>query len=317
MSWSTKSRPKGSLPPKRSDPALERAGAAPLRVADAMRWAMGLLSTAEVDTPRLDAELLLAHTLGCERAQVPLRWHDPLTASFATAFTALVRRRAAREPLAYILGERPFFDITLQVSPAVLVPRPETEHLIEAALAWAERQPKRPLRIIDVGTGSGAIAIVLARHLAHAQVTAVDVSLEALAVAQHNAARLGVAERITFAHSDLLRDATGLYDLIAANLPYVDRDELRTLMPEVATWEPRLALDGGPGGLELVARLLTELPARLAPDGLALLELDPRQVARAQELARRALPQAALTVIPDLAGHARVLAIARPAEQGA
>jgi len=305
--------------PKKSDfdtPAVNPSGFASLQVADALRWAVRLLTTAAIETPRLDAELLLAHVLQCNRAQLRAYWSDELPQPDIAAYTALVRRRAAREPAAYLLGERPFYDITLTVTPAVLVPRPETEHLIEAALAWAAQQGRTCLRGVDVGTGSGAIAIVLARHLPGAAIAAVDVSPEALAVAQHNAARLGVAARIAFAQSDLLAQVMGNFDLIVANLPYVDRDELPTLMPEVSRYEPQLALDGGPGGLDIVARLIAVLPTRLAPGGLALFELDPRQMAQAADLARAALPTAIIATIRDYGGHERVLAVERKAEEG-
>jgi len=253
--------------------------------------------------------------LACSRVGLRTRWHDGLPASVSATFGELVRRRSLREPLAYLLQERPFYDVVLAVTPAVLVPRPETEHLVDAALAWARRHADRVLRVVDVGTGSGAIAIVLARHLPTAEVVAVDLSPDALAVARRNAERLDMGESITFVQSDLLDAVDGAFDIIAANLPYVDRDELPALMPEVSCYEPRLALDGGVGGLQVVSRLIAVLPQRLAPKGLALLELDPRQAQTAVALARAALPKAAISMIRDYAGYERVLVIERVEEE--
>lgn len=285
----------------------------PLQVGDALHWATRLLVAAGVDAPRLDAELLLGHVLSCDRAQLHTRWSGALPEAEAARYTALIRRRVAREPTAYLLGMRPFYDVTLEVTPAVLVPRPETEHLVEAALAWLQRRALPRPRIVDVGAGSGAIAIVLARHLPDAQVLAIDLSAEALQVARRNIARLGLAGRIALLQADLLAALDGAFDLIAANLPYVDQDELPTLMPEVSRYEPILALDGGPGGLTIVERLLAMLPERLAPGGLALLELDPRQMARATALALAALPAATVGAIADYAGQARILTVEREA----
>lgn len=261
----------------------------------------------------MDAELLLGRILGCSRTLLQTRWHQPLEEADAIAFSALVKRRASREPLAYILGERPFYDVVLQVNSDVLVPRPETEHLVEEALRWAERQSRR-LRIVDVGTGSGAIAITMAKHLTGHRILATDISRQALQVAWDNARQLGLGARIDFLQVDLLTGLNGPFDLIIANLPYVDRDELSTLMPEVRIFEPRLALDGGPGGLKLVDRLLKQLSDRLAPRGLALLELDPRQFDAAISLAQQVLPCTQLCRIADLAGHDRVLRLARQGE---
>ena len=226
---------------------LDQAEDCPQRLRDALRWAIRLFAAHQADTPRLDAELLLAHVTELERVQLLARWNDCLTDTQVGQFSALVRRALADEPIAYLVGERAFYDITVEVNPAVLIPRHETEHIVEQALVWAAGHPG-PVRIIDVGTGSGALAIVLARHLSSAQVWATDVSPAALAVAQQNARRYGLAERIRFQESDLLGAIDGRWDLIVANLPYVDQDELPQLQPSVRQYEPRIALDGGRGG---------------------------------------------------------------------
>jgi release factor glutamine methyltransferase len=287
----------------------------PQRVRDALRWALRLLVAHGADSPRLDAELLLAHTLGVERPQLMVLWDDCLSPEQATAYTALVRRARDDEPIAYILGERAFYDVDLRVSPAVLIPRHETEHLVEEALAWAGANPDplraTRLRVVDVGTGSGALAVVLARHLPAAEVWAVDVSCDALRVARGNAEQYGVAGRIAFLCADLLDGLAGPFQVIVANLPYIDPLEWPDLQPGIRRYEPRLALDGGERGMAVIERLIAQLPDRLGAPGIALLECDHRQ---ARELATRAgaaLPDAGVRVLPDLAGLDRVVRIER------
>ncbi len=287
---------------------LDQAEDCPQRLRDALRWAIRLFAAHQADTPRLDAELLLAHVTELERVQLLTRWNDCLTDTQVGQFSALVRRALADEPIAYLVGERAFYDITVEVNPAVLIPRHETEHIVEQALVWAAGHPG-PVRIIDVGTGSGALAIVLARHLSSAQVWATDVSPAALAVAQQNARRYGLAERIRFQESDLLGAIDGRWDLIVANLPYVDQDELPQLQPSVRQYEPRIALDGGRGGTLVIERLIAQLPERLACPGLALLECDPRQAPALAEAARQALPRASVDLRQDLAGWDRLVRI--------
>jgi release factor glutamine methyltransferase len=208
----------------------------------------------------------------------------------------------------YLTGARGFYHLNFYVTPDVLIPRPETEHLIEAALVWG--RDRAGLRIADVGTGSGAIAITLARHLPGSRVWAVDVSAAALDVARNNASRHGVADRIAFVLGDLLEPAITAgqrFDLIAANLPYIPSAELDTL--EVVKHEPRLALDGGADGLDVIRRLLDQASRVLADEGLILLECAAGQGERVAALSRAAFPDAAVDVIPDLAGHDRVVRI--------
>lgn len=280
------------------------------RVGDALRWAIRLLVAHGIETPRLEAELLLSHVLGEDRARLYALWETSLSPEQVERFTQWVRRRARREPLAYLVGQRAFYDLTLEVTPEVLIPRPETEHLVEAALAWAKGQD-RPLRIIDVGTGSGALAVAVARHLPTARVWAVDLSPQALQVAQRNVLRYGLADRIALIQGDLLTAFKGPFDLILANLPYVSTEELPTLAPEIALYEPRLALDGGRQGVEVILRLLASLPWALAVPGLALFEIDPRQAAPLKAEAADLLPEAEIRLLQDYAGRERVLYIER------
>ncbi len=233
------------------------------------------LAEAGIDSPRLDAELLLAHVLAVTRGWL---WAHPETAvspPVAAHLDTLLARRLRREPLPYLLGTWEFYGREFVVSPAVLVPRPETELLVEAVLAWARTHDAR--RLADIGTGSGAIAVTLAAELPAAQVLAVDLSADALAVARENATRQGVGERITFRQGDLLTPVSAPQDAIVANLPYISDEELPTLMPEVRDHEPRLALAGGPDGLDLLRRLITAAPHTLRPHGLLALEIGHTQ----------------------------------------
>lgn len=239
-----------------SGAAASRPRPSPERARGALARAAPRLEAAGADTPRLDAEVLLAHVLGCSRAELLAGAGRELPAAVGERFEALLRRREAREPIAYITGRRGFRRLELAVDPRVLVPRPETELLVEVALAAA--RPRA--RVCDVGTGSGAVALALADERPDLDVVATDRSAAALAVARANAARLGLP--VAFARGDLLAAARGPFDVVAANLPYVAERDLAALQPEIAAHEPRLALAGGLDGLALVRRLLAQASAR-------------------------------------------------------
>jgi release factor glutamine methyltransferase len=271
----------------------------PLRtIGDALRYARTL--------PTLDAittHALIAHVTGRDRAWIVAHQEDLLTDEQSTRLLDLLGRAAHWEPLAYLTGAREFAGLRFEVTPDVLIPRPETETLVDAVVAWAKKAA-RPLRIIDVGTGSGVIAVTLAARLPDARITAADVSESALAVARRNAERHQAAERIAFVESDLLETVAGTFDVIAANLPYIARDDLAAL--EVSRWEPGLALDGGPEGLDLIRRLLAQAPARLASGGTIFLEIGSDQGERAAALRRDAFPGAQVRVLKDLGNRDRV-----------
>jgi release factor glutamine methyltransferase len=272
---------------------------------------------ARIDAPALTAQVLLAQVVGLTRTQVLARPEQRLTEQQQAGFDALLGRAAAGEPLAYLTGHREFYGLDFWVTSQVLVPRPESELLVDLGLVG------QPRHILDVGTGSGCLAVALAAKLPEAAVTAVDIAPEALDAAQRNAERHGVAARLTFIRSDLLAawqpqtDRLGTrpltppppanFDLIVANLPYIDSDELRGL--EVARHEPWMALDGGPGGLVLVEQLLSQAPRCLAPGGRLLLEIGATQGRAALALARAAFPGAQVTLHQDLAGLDRVVAV--------
>ncbi len=264
------------------------------------------------DSPQLDAQMLLAHILGTERVTLLAHPERTLEAGQRARFEALVSRAAQGYPVAYLVGKRAFYRHEFAVTPDVLIPRPETEHLVEAALAWAGAIDPRGqgLTLVDVGTGSGAIAISLARALPAAEVYATDISPAALAVARYNAVTLGVT-RIHFLLSDLLAALPPEVrpDLVAANLPYIPAAELDGLA--VARHEPRLALDGGLDGLDPIRRLLAQLTGRMAARCCLLLEIGAGQGAAVSALCAGAFPSAMVRVIHDYAGHDRVVEVVR------
>ncbi|MFN2114405.1 MAG: peptide chain release factor N(5)-glutamine methyltransferase [Anaerolineae bacterium] len=281
---------------------------------DALRWATARLE--ESPTARLDAELLLAHAAGLRRAELLAMARDPLPDSVIAALDVAVRRRAAGEPVAYITGVAYFHSLRLAVTPDVLVPRPETEMLVEWALGRI-RDRRRDLRVLDVGTGSGAIVLAIAASGACAEALdagacelhATDTSAEALAVARSNARRLGLADRVAWHRADLLPGGSGSFDLVVANLPYVAESEMGEVQPGVLAYEPRGALLAGTDGLDQIRRLLRVLPARLARDGAVALEIGWRQGPAVACLARESFPSATVTVRQDFAGHDRMAMI--------
>ncbi|HEX2324347.1 MAG TPA: peptide chain release factor N(5)-glutamine methyltransferase [Chloroflexota bacterium] len=261
------------------------------------------------ESPHLDAEVLLRHVLGVSRAALLTHPQRRLTPDEVGRYQALVERRASAEPVAYLTGEREFMGLTFAVDRRTLIPRPETETLVERALPLLSG---RPALVVDVGTGSGAIAVsvvALAAAPAALRVVGIDRSWEALQVGRANAARLVPAGRARplFLQSCLLRGVRGRFDLVLANLPYVAAADLAVLPAPVARYEPRLALDGGGDGLDLYRALLADLPGRVAPGGAVLLECDPRQAGQLGALLRAALPEATVQVHRDLAGRERVV----------
>ena len=279
-----------------------------IQIQEALAGAIQTLRNNGVESPRLDAELLLVHVLATNRAVV-LAWPERmLTRKELACYRDLVTRRASREPLPYIVGHREFYDLDLVVDPRVLIPRPETELLIEHALEIA-RQKEIPLLIADVGSGSGAIAVTLAVHLPQAIVYALDSSAGSLAVTVENARRHGVMDRIHCLQGDLLEPLPEKVDLVTANLPYVTTDEWQDLPPDIHEFEPRTALDGGPTGLSLMERLLATAGAHLRPFGVIMLEIGASQGAGVTALAREHHHQAAVRLIQDYAGLDRLVII--------
>ena len=259
-----------------------------------------------VAEPRRDAELLLMRCLGKDRAWLLTHSDELLTPAQAAQYEQWLARRARHEPIQYILGEQEFYGLTFYVTPAVLIPRPETEHLVEAALARAPHDA--PLRIADIGTGSGAIAIALAHTLPQANVTALDLSPATLAVAQENAVKLGVADRIRFLVSDLLQAVSGEhFDIIVSNPPYVPKSEI--LEPQVRDYEPATALYAGTNGLDIYERLIPQAHAALKPGGWLLMEIGHGQ---REALAALLKDWNEVSFVDDLQGIPRVACAKRP-----
>lgn len=258
------------------------------------------------ETAGLDAQVLLAHLLGKPKAWVIAHPELALTSEQSSELEKALARLEQGEPLPYVLGHWEFYGLDFWITPATLIPRPETELLVERAIEWLCLRPQRRLAV-DVGTGTGCIAVALGVNIPDLRVLACDVSSEALKVAQKNIYRHGLRDRIRCLQADLLPAAGRRFDLICANLPYVPSAVLKSL--PVARWEPSLALDGGPDGLDLVRRLLRLAPPALAPGGLLLLEIEAAQGPQALDLARLAFPQASQTLLQDLAGRDRLVCI--------
>jgi release factor glutamine methyltransferase len=242
-----------------------------------LRWATEDFRARGIESPRLDAELLLCRALGTTRIQLIVEAKRPLAEGELAAMRELVKRRRAREPIAYILGEREFYGRTFRVDRRVLVPRPDTETLVSVALART-RALSMSTRALDLCTGSGCVAITIARERPTCSVFAADVSADALAVARDNALRLG-AYNVAFRQGDLFAavQKERRFDLVTANPPYIPSAEIATLMPDVREHEPRQALEGGADGLALVRRIVAEAPAHLAPGGVLALEVGAGQ----------------------------------------
>ena len=265
------------------------------------------LTAADVDAPRLTAEVVLAHALDISRAQL-LAWPDILLTPDQLARAQRdLERLINHEPLAYVVGHREFYDVDLLTDARALIPRPETECLIEHALKALADHPA-PL-IADVGTGCGAIAVTLARHLPRAKVIATDLSTGALALARENAQRIGVADRIEFRAGSLLEPIAESLDLLAANLPYIDDKDWPYLAKTIRGHEPKMAFLGGPDGLDLVRGLLRDAPRVTHLDSLVLLEIGAYQGDIVTGIARQHFPRAYIEIKPDYAGLDRLAVI--------
>ena len=275
-----------------------------------IRWTEARFKKEGLPTPRLDAEVLLAESLGMDRVGLYTHFDQPLQPAELTRFKKLIRRRMAHEPLTYITGKREFWSLPFKVTPDVLIPRPETEGLVEEALRLLADPERcgRGGRILEIGTGSGAIIIALAKELPSASLVATDFSEKALALARENAAAIGVGERIQFLHGDLFAplERESPFDLILSNPPYISRSEFASLAPEVRDFEPRIALDGGEDGLTFFRRALPRVGRYLQPAGWFLTEIGAGQDPEVQKIAAATPDLEAFAFIPDLAGIKRV-----------
>lgn len=270
-------------------------------------WRYGRAQLTHVSSsPGLDARLLLQHVLTVTHSFLVAHADEPLTAVQEQRYRALIARAQRKEPVPYLTGSSNFYGLEFRVTPDVLIPRPESERLVELALEWA--QGRSPLRIVDVGTGSGCIAVTLAVHLPQANVIAVDTSAAALSVAQHNVAQHAPG-RVALRRGHLLEPVTEPVDLIVANLPYVADSEWTQVDDAVKWYEPAVALRGGPDGLQLINQLLQQARDMLHPTGAVFLEIGWQQGAAARALAQAAFPAAEIEVVADYAGHDRIVVV--------
>lgn len=277
-----------------------------LTIRDALSYGQGQLMAS--DSPALDARLLLQHVLQVNHAYL-IAHHDRTLTNYQEAtYRRLVRRAALREPIPYLIGRAPFYGRQFTVSPAVLIPRPETEMLVERALSWMNGRAVEP-HIVDVGTGSGCVAITLALESETSKLEAVELSPAALEIARKNAALLEVSDRVTFHQDSLLAPINDQPDLIVANLPYVSDSEWTALDDGIKWYEPDIALRGGPDGMVVIRQLLGEAQNRLKPGGAILCEIGWQQGTAAQELASALFPQATVEILTDLGDRDRLLTI--------
>lgn len=278
-----------------------------MRRREALRLGAERLKDAGIDNPRLEARLLLAHALGVEQSDLAAMPEADLAPD---AFLALVARRAAREPLAYILGRREFWSLNFEVSPATLIPRPDSETLIAAALSLRPER-ERVRRVLDLGTGTGCLLLAALTEFPAASGIGLDLVPAAAALARRNAARLGLAARAAFLVGDWAAAVESRFDLVLSNPPYVKSADFPDLMADVADHEPASALDGGADGLEPYRRIFPELPRLLAPGGMAILEVGVGQAAALGVLAGTA--GLTTSIMADLAGIPRALICPDPA----
>lgn len=272
-----------------------------------LTWTTEFLGKKGAESPRLDAEVLLAKVLDWPRVRLYTHFEEPVGERDRAAYRALVRRRADSEPVAYLVGRKEFYSLPLAVSPAVLIPRPDTETVVVEFLSLF--QGRESVRAADVGTGSGAIALACVRRHPSARFIATDLSPEALDVARANAESLGLAGRVEFRRGDLLEPLADdePFDAILSNPPYIPTGDIPGLERGVRDHEPHLALDGGPGGLDVVSRLIAGAPARLKPGGHLILEIGSAQEAPVRERIAACPDLELAPTVRDAANHPRVV----------
>lgn len=271
-------------------------------------WTTDFFRDNKADHPRLEAEILLAEALGCERIQLYTRFDEEPDESTRGRFRDWVSRHAKGEPVAYLVGHREFFSLKFLVNSSVLIPRPETEHVVSEALDYL-RKRTQPSQVVDVGTGSGNIIVAIAKHAPAALLTATDISAAALDVARSNAELHKVQSRIQFIETDLLEGVSqpAMFDLIVSNPPYIGTSEKGTVQPSVANFEPHTALFSGPDGCETIERLIDVAAKRLVAGGRLIFELSPIIAARCHKIATDQGSFTDIKLVKDYSGHQRVL----------
>jgi len=284
----------------------------PVTISGALAAATIRLQDAGVDTPQLDARLLLQETAKIDHADIISSGNRVLSLDEAVHFERFIVRRCVREPVHRILGKRQFWGLELDVSPAVLEPRADTERLIEAVLEWVDAHSNRlhPLRIADIGTGSGAIVVALLSELKNATAVAVDICKDALTVARANACKYGLGERIQFVQGSHCQPLTGMFDLVLSNPPYISTPNIEGLAPEVRNFDPLIALDGGVDGLDAYRQLLAESFNFLTVNGAVFFEIGHDQATDITQMAEK-LAWQGIKTLQDLAGNDRVFQASR------
>ena len=273
-----------------------------------LKWTGQYFGTRGIESPRLDAEVLLSHVLGKARIYLYVHFDEPLEAAELAQYREYIRQRVARQPVAYIIGQREFMGLTFKVTPAVLVPQPDTEVLVQAALDRLQATPTA--RVADIGTGSGAIVLSLLYYMKQLRAAAVDISPAALKVAAANAAALGVVDRATFYEGDLLAPLAGeTFTAIVSNPPYIPTADIADLAPEVRSAEPMGALDGGADGLAFYRRLVAEAPSLLLPGGFLAVEVGVHEAQPVAEMAAAQTVYSRTEILKDLAGIDRVVVL--------
>ncbi|MEX0701826.1 MAG: peptide chain release factor N(5)-glutamine methyltransferase [Planctomycetales bacterium] len=274
-----------------------------------LEWTTAHLAQHGSDSPRLDAEILLAHARGCRRIDLYTRFDEVLTDAQRATMRNLVRRRAKAEPVAYLVGHREFYGLDFRVTPDVFIPRPDTETLVMELIRAAKEVSEGEPRILDVGTGSGCIAIAAAVNCPRAQITAIEQSPAALAIARENAAKHGVAERIRFLEGRLFGplEPGETFHCIASNPPYVPESERETIQPDVRLHEPHAALFSGPDGLDAIRQLVAEAPSHFEPGGRLMFEIAPEQEPAVRALLESTGRYAEMAPLRDLPGKIRVV----------
>lgn len=276
---------------------------------DVLLLASGYLAERGVERSRFEAEVLLGDLLSCERLRLYLDFARPLSEVELSAFRERIKRRGEGEPTAYILKKKEFMSLEFYVDARVLIPRPETEFLVETAIEKIERTKRKggSLKIIDVGTGSGVIAVSLAYYLSDAEITAVDSSPDALEVAKINAAKHSVVEKIDFRTGNLLADVSGIFDVVISNPPYIPTKTILSLQREIRNHEPREALDGGEEGLECIKSIIAQAPSCLEAGGMLLMEIGYDQRSSIELLISQSPSFATHTILCDYSGKDRLL----------
>jgi len=292
----------------------EQAGERPWTVRSVLQWTTDFFAQHDLESARLDAEVLLAHVLEQDRLALYLHYEDTVPGSALQVYKRLIRRRVNREPIAYITGMREFYSISFAVEPPVLIPRPETEHLVEYVLEHVKENTgstgRGAFSILEIGTGSGNLCIALAKHLPQAQIVSVDVSFSAISVARKNLrGHPDCSERIRLVQGDLLdglHPERARFHLIVSNPPYVPTESWDDLAPEVREYEPRVALDGGHRGTEILHRILSNAARFLLPDGVLVVEIGEDQAEAMADVAEETGHYRRSRVLEDYAGKPRV-----------